>query len=111
MKQIAVFLLLMFVILAAWSLGSRLSADALAMAIGMVFGVLAVVPGLVIRQLAAQRGDLHGCRHERYIDAAGDYRDSRQPAQLLAERTTVTVTITERVYADVQLQLERRGQS
>ena len=102
MKQIAVFLLLMFAILAAWSLGSRLSADALGMAIGMMFGMLAVVPGLLLRQLAAQHQD--GCRYERFIDEdMDDYRDSRQP-QLLAERTTVT--ITERVYSDAQL-LER----
>ncbi len=109
MKQIAVFLLLMFAILGAWSLGSRLSADALGMAIGMVFGILAVVPGLVIRQLAAQHQD--GCRYERYIDEDDD-RDSRQP-QLLAERTTVTVT--ELLYAPGATQMleriERRGQS
>ena len=44
MKQLAVLTLLVICGVMAWLFASRLSADALGMAVGLVFGVLAGVP-------------------------------------------------------------------
>jgi hypothetical protein len=54
MKQLALLTLLIVGGLLAWLLGSRLSADALGMAVGLVFGVLAGVPTALL-VLAANR--------------------------------------------------------
>lgn len=87
MKQLAILVGFMIFSLFAWLLGSSLSSDALGMAVGMIFGLLAGVPTLLLVLAANRRRGVYG----------DDYEDDRQPpAQLLAERTTVTVT--ERVY-------------
>jgi hypothetical protein len=54
MKQLAVLALLIIGGLLAWLFASRLSADALGMAVGLVFGVLAGVPAALL-VLAANR--------------------------------------------------------
>lgn len=54
MKQLALLTLLMIGGLLAWLFASRLSADALGMAVGLVFGVLAGVPTALL-VLAANR--------------------------------------------------------
>lgn len=54
MKQLAVLTLLVFCGIAAWLFASRLSADALGMAVGLLFGVLAGVPTALL-VLAANR--------------------------------------------------------
>lgn len=54
MKQLAVLTLLLIAGLLAWLFGSRLSADALGMAVGLIFGVLAGVPAALL-VLAANR--------------------------------------------------------
>jgi hypothetical protein len=54
MKQLALLTLLVVVGLLAWLFGSRLSADALGMAVGLVFGVFAGVPTALL-VLAANR--------------------------------------------------------
>lgn len=54
MKQLAVLTLLIVGGLLAWLFASRLSADALGMAVGLVFGVLAGVPTALL-VLAANR--------------------------------------------------------
>jgi hypothetical protein len=54
MKQLALLTLLIVGGLLAWLFGSRLSADALGMAVGLVFGVLAGVPAALL-VLAANR--------------------------------------------------------
>lgn len=57
MKQLAIFVLIVFFGAAGWSLGSRLSADALSMAIGIFFGVLASVPAALLVLAASRRGE------------------------------------------------------
>lgn len=54
MKQLAVLTLLLICGLLAWLFASRLSADALGMAVGLIFGVLAGVPSALL-VLAANR--------------------------------------------------------
>jgi hypothetical protein len=54
MKHLIALLLLIFFGLAAWLFATRLSADALGMAVGLVFGVLAGVPTALL-VLAANR--------------------------------------------------------
>lgn len=54
MKQLAVLTLLLIAGLLAWLFASRLSADALGMAVGLIFGVLAGVPAALL-VLAANR--------------------------------------------------------
>ena len=61
MKRLLVFGLVFFLGLGAWRLASSLSSDALGMAVGMVFGVLAGIPTALLvlatgRQLA-ERGE------------------------------------------------------
>ena len=77
----------------------------------MVFGVLAVVPGLLLRQLAAQPQEER--RYDYMADMDIDAIDSRQPPTLLAERTTVTVTelLYENGATQMLERIERRGQS
>lgn len=55
MKQLAVLTLLVVAGLLAWLFASRLSADALGMAVGLVFGVLAGVPAALLVLAAGRR--------------------------------------------------------
>ncbi len=55
MRRFLVMVLLVFVGAAGWRIGGRLSIDALGMAVGIVFGVLASVPAALL-VLAASRG-------------------------------------------------------
>ena len=55
MKQLAVLTLLLVAGLLAWLFASRLSADALGMAVGLVFGVLAGVPTALLVLAAGRR--------------------------------------------------------
>ena len=65
MKQLAVLTLLLIAGLLAWLFASRLSADALGMAVGLIFGVLAGVPAALL-VLAANR------RPSRGLDGVGE---------------------------------------
>lgn len=55
MKKLLVLLLIIFVAAAGWSVGSRLSSDALGMSVGILLGVLAGLP-VALLVLAAGRG-------------------------------------------------------
>lgn len=70
MKQLALLTLLIVVGLLAWLFGSRLSADALGMAVGLVFGVFAGVPTALL-VLAANR--------RRPVDDADDDDEGDSP--------------------------------
>jgi hypothetical protein len=54
MKRAIVLLMVAFFGLAGWNLAGRLSPDALGMAVGLVFGLLAPLPAVLL-VLAAQR--------------------------------------------------------
>jgi hypothetical protein len=56
-KRFAILAALVFLGGAGWSLGERLSADALSMAIGIFFGVLASVPAAILVLAASRRGE------------------------------------------------------
>jgi hypothetical protein len=53
-KQIAVVLMLIFAGLLAWLFASRLSADALGMAVGLVFGMAAGIPAALLVMAASR---------------------------------------------------------
>ena len=63
MKSFAGVALLLFVIVAGWRIGSSLNSDALGMAIGMFFGILAGVPTALLMLMAGRRKQSH--EHDR----------------------------------------------
>ncbi|NJN81633.1 MAG: hypothetical protein HC802_04650 [Caldilineaceae bacterium] len=65
MKRLIVVVLLVFVAVGAWRIGSRLSADALGMGVGLVFGVLAGVPTALLVMASGRRRDEPGSRGSR----------------------------------------------
>lgn len=71
MKRIIVLSVLIFLAVAAWRIGGRLSADAIGMALGVLFGVLAGLP-VALLVLASNR------RRERQDD---DERSGGYPGQ------------------------------
>jgi len=75
MKRLILVLLLAVGMIAVWRLGSRLSADAVGMAVGVVLGVLASIPAsLLILAVARRREEqesshLPAPQHERIAPA------------------------------------------
>ena len=57
MKHLAVVVLLVFVGFAGWRAGGVLSADAMSMAVGMIFGVLAGIPAALFFLAATRRSE------------------------------------------------------
>lgn len=57
MKRFVVVAVLLFCAAAGWSVGQRLSSDALSMAIGVVFGILAGIPAALLVMAASRRND------------------------------------------------------
>ncbi|MBX2998426.1 MAG: hypothetical protein KF893_07925 [Caldilineaceae bacterium] len=57
MKRFLILAIFVFLGAAGWSLGEKLSADALSMAIGIFFGVLASVPAALLVLAASRRAD------------------------------------------------------
>ncbi len=55
MKKVIVLTALIFIGVAGWRIGNRLSPDALGMAIGVLFGVLAGVPMALLAMAAGRR--------------------------------------------------------
>lgn len=55
MKRLAVIVLLIFVGFAGWRAGGVLSTDAMSMAVGVVFGVLASIPAALLILAATRR--------------------------------------------------------
>jgi len=55
MKRIAIIALLIFVGFAGWHAGGLLSTDAIGMAVGIVFGVLASLPAALLLLAASRR--------------------------------------------------------
>ncbi|MBI3960887.1 MAG: hypothetical protein HY328_18915, partial [Chloroflexi bacterium] len=55
MKRLAVVALLIFVGFAGWRAGGVLSTDAMSMAVGMIFGVLASLPAALLMLAATRR--------------------------------------------------------
>ena len=55
MKRVLAAALLAFVAVAAWRIGGRLSADAVSMAVGVLFGVAAGVPAALLMLASSRR--------------------------------------------------------
>ncbi len=72
MKKLVALLLVIFVAAAGWSIGSRLSSDALGMSVGILLGVMAGLP-VALLVLAAGRGG----RREEEPDYPMDYGGGR----------------------------------
>ncbi|RLT37650.1 MAG: hypothetical protein DWI57_13485 [Chloroflexi bacterium] len=58
MKRLAIVALLIFVGFAGWRVGGVLSTDAMGMAVGMVFGVLASLPVALLMLAASRRSQM-----------------------------------------------------
>ncbi len=76
MKKLIVLSLLVFVGVSAWSVGSRLSSDALSMGVGILFGVLAGLPTALL-VLASNR------RREEPMESNSRNGRSRQQQQAM----------------------------
>ena len=59
MKRMFFLILLVFVGVAAWRISERLSADAIGMALGVFFGVLAGIPVALLVMAASRRRESH----------------------------------------------------
>lgn len=57
MKRLVILSALVFLGAAGWSLGQKLSPDALSMAVGIFFGVVASVPAAILVLAASRRAD------------------------------------------------------
>ncbi|MEZ4636666.1 MAG: hypothetical protein R2856_17175 [Caldilineaceae bacterium] len=57
MKKLLILALILFCAAAGWSVGQRLSSDALSMAIGILFGILAGIPAALLVMAAGRRGE------------------------------------------------------
>jgi hypothetical protein len=81
MRKFVMLALLVIVGVMTWRLGSSLSSDALGMAVGVLFGVMAGIPAalLVLATSSRRRGQEEEERHERY-----DRYQQRQDRQLPA---------------------------
>ncbi len=62
MRRILGIGFLLFVCVAGWEIGGRLSTDALGLALGVLFGVMAGVPAALIALSASRRGEQSGHR-------------------------------------------------
>ena len=83
MKRFLVMVLLVFVGTAGWRIGGRLSVDALGMAVGIVFGVLASIPAALL-VLAASRGRRDGSREFRERHGQQDQYGGQPPVIVVA---------------------------
>jgi hypothetical protein len=57
MKRLFALAAIVFLAATGWSLGQKLSADALSMGIGIFFGILASIPAALLVLAAARRGE------------------------------------------------------
>lgn len=62
MRRILGIGFLLFVCVAGWEIGGRLSTDALGLALGVLFGVMAGIPAALIALTASRRGESSGHR-------------------------------------------------
>jgi hypothetical protein len=81
MKQVAVVTILVIGGVLAWILGSRLSADALGMAVGLLFGVLAGVPTALLVMASGRRRQDDENDFDEDDDEPGPYGRQRIAAQ------------------------------
>ena len=65
MKYFALPIMCVFVGVVGWRIGGELSPDALGMAVGMLFGVMAGIPTVLILLASQRRPDGHSSRSER----------------------------------------------
>ena len=63
MKYVATAFLFIFVGGIGWSVGGRLSPDALGMAVGMLFGIMAGIPTALLMLASQRREDGHSSHH------------------------------------------------
>ena len=75
MRQTIGLAALVFVGVAAWRIGGQLSSDALGMAVGLLFGIMAGVPTALLVMAANRR------REQEQEDAVERRRQSSQPHQ------------------------------
>ena len=65
MKSILGIALLIFVGAVGWQIGGQLSPDALGMAVGILFGIMAGIPTALLMLAAQRRPDGHSEREQR----------------------------------------------
>lgn len=81
MKRLVVLVLFVFVAIAAWQIGSRLSADAVGLATGVVFGVLAGLPTAILVLASSRNRRGEGDEPNRSNGANGAYPYGGYPQQ------------------------------
>lgn len=77
MKKLVALILLVILGVFVWSIASRLSADALGMAVGLSFGALAGIPTALLVLAASRRG---GARHDDDDEEEAQWDQRRLPA-------------------------------
>lgn len=77
MKAYLGLALLVFVIVAGWRIGNSLDSDALGMAIGMFFGILAGIPTAILMLLSSRRQE----RKQNQQSSHGQPMQNGQPMQ------------------------------
>lgn len=93
MKQIIVTGGLIFLGISAWLLGSKLSSDALGMAVGVTFGIIAGLPTALLVLLASRRD------RRRWDDDDDDYRPRDRRPQLPPAQPPVIVYVPQQLPA------------
>ncbi len=89
MKQLAVLTILLVGGLLAWLFGSRLSADALGMAVGLLFGVLAGIPTALLVLASGRRRQAH--EDDEQDEAPGRYGQPHTGGQTFPYQPPVIV--------------------
>ena len=79
MKKLLILTCLLFVAIVAWRISERLSADAIGMALGVMFGVLAGIPtALLVLASARRREQDAAALIGRQLIPQGDHRHDKQ---------------------------------
>jgi|JI10StandDraft_1071094.scaffolds.fasta_scaffold111029_1 hypothetical protein len=87
MKKLFGIGFLMLVSVAGWKIGEHMSTDALGMALGVIFGMMAGIPVALIA-LAARPKEVHNHYH-----APSPQKTQEEPKKALADATRYTVVI------------------
>ena len=97
---------LLLVVIAGWKLGENLSADALGMALGVIFGLMAAIPAALIA------GSAQRVRHDHYHHRATEtpQEQQKQPVAMIPARPIgyVVVDNTAQLQTVQQQRLEVR---
>lgn len=81
LSKVIALCLLVFVAVAGWKIGDKLSGDAVAMAVGVLFGVMAGIPTALMVMASNRQGHSQAQESFRMMNERRQDETSRQPAQ------------------------------